>query len=295
MIAYAKKFIFKTNYFKNDLQLQNKMFYLVCIFSPLQNILIMQRTITKSEVEAYVRANWFKLLMIGLVVFIFLRKDLSFSFNLNSPAFQEEGTVPLKEGVQQKKSGKKEKPPAKITDIAKGSSSKTNMFDLASMPYIGKGNARKVSESEFKTIDANTARAYIDRFAHVAINERKKYGVPASIILGNALLHGFAGKRDMAIQGNNHFSLPCVSGWSGDSGTYNDACYRHYENAWASFRDHSLYVTTGPNQKLLALGNHDFRAWAKGLEQSRTFETNKLATKLIDIIVKYDLDILDRQ
>ena len=255
----------------------------------------MQRTITKSGVEAYIRANWFKLLMIALVAFIFLRKDLSFSFNLNSPAYQEEGAVPLKEEVQQKKSGKKKKQPAKVTDIAKGSSSKTNMFDLASIPYIGKGNVRKVSETEYKTIDDNTAKAYIDRFAHVAINERKKYGVPASIILGNALLHGFAGKRDMAIQGNNHFSLPCVSGWNGDSGTYNDACYRHYENAWASFRDHSLYVTTGPNQKLLSLGHEDYKGWAKGLEQSRTFEADQLASKLIDIIAKYDLDIFDRQ
>ncbi len=256
----------------------------------------MQRTITKSGVEAYVRANWFKIIMIALIAFVFLRKDLSFSFNLNSPLDGQEEHVPLKEEVHHKKLEKKAKPSAKITDVAKaGSSNSTSLFDMIDIPFIGKGKAVKVSEPEVKTIDESTKRAYLNRFANVAINERKKFGVPSSIILANAMLQSFAGQRDMSLSGNNHFALPCVSGWKGGSGTYNDACFRHYENAWTSFRDHSLYVTTGPNQKLLALGNKDYKAWAKGLEKSKSFDIDNLASKLISIIDKYDLTKYDQK
>jgi len=109
------------------------------------------------------------------------------------------------------------------------------------------------------------------------------------------MLQSFAGQRDMSLSGNNHFALPCVSGWKGESATYNDACYRHYENAWTSFRDHSLYVSTGPNKKLLALGSKDYKAWAKGLEKSKSFDIDNLAATLISIINEYDLTKYDRQ
>ena len=256
----------------------------------------MQRTITKSGVEAYVRANWFKIVMIALIAFVFLRKDLSFSFNLNSPLDgQEEEHVPLKEEVHQNKLEKKAKPSAKVTDVAKaGTSNSTSLFDMIDIPFIGKGKAVKVAEPEVRKIAEATKRSYISRFANVAINERKKYGIPSSIILANAMLQSFAGQRDMSLSGNNHFALPCVSGWKGGSGTYNDACYRHYENAWTSFRDHSLYVSTGSNQKLLALGNKDYKGWAKGLEKSKSFDIDNLAKTLISIIDEYDLTKYDR-
>jgi len=251
----------------------------------------MQRTITKSGVEAYVRANWFKIIMISLIAFVFLRKDLSFSFNLNSPLEgQDQEHVPLKEEVHQNKLETKPKPSAKMTDVAKAGSNNntTSLFDMIDIPFIGKGKVVKVAEPEIRGIDEAAKQAYINRFANVAINERKKYGIPSSIILANALLHSFAGQRDMSINGNNHFALPCVVGWKGGSGTYNDACYRHYENAWTSFRDHSLYVTTGPNQKLPALGKKDYKAWAKGLEKSKSFDIDNLAATLISIIEAFD-------
>jgi len=236
--------------------------------------------------------------MISLIAFVFLRKDLSFSFNLNSPLEgQDQEHVPLKEEVHQNKLETKPKPSAKMTDVAKAGSNNNNnttsLFDMIDIPFIGKGKVVKVAEPEIRGIDEAAKQAYINRFANVAINERKKYGIPSSIILANALLHSFAGQRDMSVNGNNHFALPCVVGWKGGSGTYNDACYRHYENAWTSFRDHSLYVTTGPNQKLPALGKKDYKAWAKGLEKSKSFDIDNLAATLISIIEEFDLTKYD--
>ena len=40
-----------------------------------------------------------------------------------------------------------------------------------------------------------------------------------------------------------------------------------YENAWTSFRDHLSLLTTGPNMSLSKLGEENYKAWAKALEE----------------------------
>ena len=97
----------------------------------------------------------------------------------------------------------------------------------------------------------------------------------------------------MVLAGNNHFGLPCTTNWNGESATYNDACYRHYENAWTSFRDHSLYLTTGSTKNLVRLGSTDYKAWAEAMDKVSIFEIEGLADKLIKIIERYDLHKLD--
>lgn len=261
-----------------------------CQFSSRQKIKIMQSTLTIQRVESYVRTHWFKLIMIGMVVIVFLRKDFSFSLNLNSPDKTEQKSAPLKEEVPQQKTSKKESPITVKQDIAKASS--TSLFDM--LPSISfKGSESKAAKVELVPVDESTKEAYISRFSKVAINEKKKFGIPASIILANALLHSSGGTRDMALAGNNHFGLPCTINWKGASATYNDACYRHYENAWTSFRDHSLYLTTGSTKDLVKLGSKDYKAWARAMEKVSVFEIDGLAQKLIEIIEHYNLHQLD--
>ena len=54
----------------------------------------MEKRSYVSTVKNYVRLNWFKLSLLGLLVFVFLRKDLSFQFHLNSPSQIEEALPP---------------------------------------------------------------------------------------------------------------------------------------------------------------------------------------------------------
>jgi flagellum-specific peptidoglycan hydrolase FlgJ len=252
----------------------------------------MQSTLTFQQVEAYVRVHWFKLMLIGLAVFVFLRKDFSFSINLNNPdKIEHESTVPLKEAGRQRKAKKESSPVTEQRDVVIASGS-TAFFDmLPSMSFRETKPATK--QSELQGLSESVKEGYIARFAKVAISERKKYGIPASIILANGLLHSIAGTRDMSLTGNNHFALPCTTNWKGESATYNDACYRHYENAWMSFRDHSLYLTTGSTSDLVRLGNKDYQAWATAMEQLSVFEMENLSDKLVQIIEQYDLAKLD--
>ena len=248
----------------------------------------MEKWLNTEKLKSYLTLNWFKLMILVLIAFIFLRKDFSFSVNLNSPLkMEEEQKKPANQAATKKEPLVTEKRTKK--PIVKSQSS---FFDRFELPFIGKGKTTAKKEETLSVSEASM-QAYINRFANVAINEQEKFGIPASIILGNALVNSFAGKRDMAIQGNNHFSIPCTADWKGDSGTYNDACYRHYENAWTSFRDNSVFLSGARFGSLRKLGSTDYKSWATGLEKLGYSDLDNLEKRLLEVIDNYKLYQLD--
>lgn len=249
----------------------------------------MERWFSSDKLKAYVKLNWFKLMIVVLVAFIFIRKDFSFSINLNSPLrMEQEDKKPSSAPITKKEPLVTEKLPDK--PVVRSQSSFFSRFEL---PFIGKGKSSTKKKKEIPEIGEAVYQNYIKRFAHVAVSEQKKFGIPASIILGNALIHSFAGNRDMALAGNNHFAIPCTTTWNGASETYNDACYRHYENAWSSFRDHSNYLCGEKFGSLRKLGAKDYKSWAKGLENLGYSDQDHLNKRLVEIIQKYELNTLD--
>ncbi|MEM1318659.1 MAG: glucosaminidase domain-containing protein [Bacteroidota bacterium] len=250
----------------------------------------MEQWFTSQQVKNYISANWFKIVLFMMIAFVFLRKDFSFSINLNSP-MQPEEQEQMHNNPSQKAAKKKDPMITRKMPDKAVAKTQTSFFDR--FPFIGKEKKVAKPKSELATISEDVKQAYIKRFSHVAAVEQEKYGVPASITIANALFHSFAGKRDMAIAGNNHFAIPCTSNWLGDSNTYQDACYRHYENAWSSFRDHSLYVTQGKFKGLRKLGPKDYKSWAYGLEKRGFSDRSNLAASLIELIESYDLQQFD--
>ncbi|MEO1409662.1 MAG: glucosaminidase domain-containing protein [Bacteroidota bacterium] len=257
----------------------------------------MEKQSYRSQVGSYLRLNWFKLALLGMLVFVFLRKDLSFQFNINSPNRIEQPAPSESEGAPAEAGATKKDP--LLTQKKGRSSAMTSPASSYSsgieLPILGSASPEESARAELATIDAATREKYLKRFGHVAVSESKKYGIPASIILANAVLHSSYGQRDLARRGNNHFGIPCTSQWRGESSTYNDACYRHYENAWSSFRDHSLYLTSGRFAQLRQLlAADDYRAWANGLEELRYSDVyDKLAERLIAIVEAASLQGLD--
>lgn len=247
----------------------------------------MQKT-SEINFSTYLKKYWFQLSLICIAFYIVTSKDLSFQFNINNPKIENSNDWPDKVQQEGDKETERYTQNKSKLEIAKG---EAGFFK--STPFIGRGNNQSGKKSEFPKIDEYVVESYLKRFSNVAINERKKYGVPSSIILANALFHSYAGKRDMTRSGNNHFGIPCSDDWNGENGTYLGTCYRHYENAWMSFRDHSLYVTSGNFEKLKQLGTKDYKGWAKNLEAVGYSEFEDLEKNLISIIEQYNLDLLD--
>ena len=249
----------------------------------------MENSNNSQNILHYFKKNWFQVTIICFLLFVLVRKDFSFQFNMNNPDNVEQ---PTKKSVEHK--NKQTELLTQKSSDNKVESNKSGILDRFGLSFIG-GGVAATPKSEFRKADERTVEAYLKRFAHVAISERKKYGVPSSIILANGLYHSFAGSRDITQSGNNHFGIKCSSDWQGDQVSFQNECYRIYENAWMSFRDHSLFVTSGKYSKLIELGQTDYKSWAKALEKSGFSEFSDLEKNLIEIIEKYELFHLDYQ
>ena len=135
---------------------------------------------------------------------------------------------------------------------------------------------------------------YIETYKDVAQSNMKKYGIPASIILGQAILESGAGTAILSEQANNHFGIKCHKDWLGESVKYDDdaiaECFRKYFNASDSFRDHALFLTAGSRySSLFKLEKTDYKAWAKGLKAAGYATDAQYPTKLIGIIERFQL------
>ncbi|MDX1912028.1 MAG: glucosaminidase domain-containing protein [Saprospiraceae bacterium] len=91
---------------------------------------------------------------------------------------------------------------------------------------------------------SQATEAFLKRFAQVAVSERKKFGIPASVILACAYANSQSGQHEAAGSANNFFALECSPDWEGESAQIDGKCVRRYETAWASFRDFSIYLSS---------------------------------------------------
>jgi LysM repeat protein len=144
---------------------------------------------------------------------------------------------------------------------------------------------------------------YIDRYKDAAVAESQRGGVPASIILAQALLESASGLSELAQQANNHFGMKCGSQWNGPSYSKRDdeigkSCFRQYRSVAESYADHSRMFRDpskgGRYEKLFELDRTDYKGWARGL-QSAGYATNpSYANLLIDLIDRFQLYRYDR-
>ncbi|MDD5150513.1 MAG: glucosaminidase domain-containing protein [Flavobacterium sp.] len=135
---------------------------------------------------------------------------------------------------------------------------------------------------------------YIENYKDVAQSNMKKYGIPASIILGQAILESGSGTGPLCVQANNHFGIKCHKDWLGESIKYDDdtidECFRKYDNPYDSFRDHALFLTAGSRySQLFKLSRTDYKAWARGLKDAGYATDSQYPAKLISLIERFQL------
>jgi LysM repeat protein len=126
------------------------------------------------------------------------------------------------------------------------------------------------------------------------MKEMKRTGVPASITLAQAIVESNSGESNLAKNHNNHFGIKCKSDWTGAK-TYQDddakqECFRAYDNAEISFKDHSNFLKSRPNYvDLFLLDPVDDTAWAYGLKKAGYATAADYPKKLLKIIDDYEL------
>ena len=145
----------------------------------------------------------------------------------------------------------------------------------------------------------NKVEAYIHRYADIAQQEMRLYGIPASITLAQGILESNSGKSRLTTRSNNHFGIKC-NGWKGEKVYHDDdakdECFRAYSRPHYSFRDHSLFLFQRSRYRFLF--DHDmddYRSWAKGLKKAGYATDRRYPNKLIKLIKDYNLDRFDKE
>ena len=144
-----------------------------------------------------------------------------------------------------------------------------------------------------------TPEEYIQTYKDIAMREMREHKIPASITLAQGLLESGAGNSALAREAKNHFGIKCHKGWEGNTYTMDDdekdECFRKYNDAEESFRDHSEFLRGRSRYAaLFDLEITDYVGWAKGLKAAGYATNPKYAQLLIDRIELYDLAKYDK-
>ncbi len=140
-----------------------------------------------------------------------------------------------------------------------------------------------------------SVQQYIDTYKDIAIREMKRMGVPASITLAQGILETESGNSELVKKSNNHFGIKCKSSWSGNAVFHDDdergECFRKYNNAEESYRDHSNFLRGSERYAFLfKLAPEDYKGWAYGLKKAGYATNPRYPDILIKNIEQYNLN-----
>ena len=145
-----------------------------------------------------------------------------------------------------------------------------------------------------------TPEEYIETFKEAALIDMSKTGVPASITMAQGMYESDYGNSPLALNANNHFGIKCHVEWDGP--TYHqdddaaDECFRKYKSVQDSYDDHSGFLRSRDRyNSLFNLDITDYKGWAHGLKKAGYATNPQYASKLIDLIERFNLSELDKQ
>lgn len=82
---------------------------------------------------------------------------------------------------------------------------------------------------------ASKNQEYAELYAEYAMEQMRRYGIPASVTLAQGILESSNGQSELARKENNHFGIKATSEWIAEGGRY------------------GLYSDDKPNEKFLQL------------------------------------------
>lgn len=226
----------------------------------------------KQQFGIWIYRYWFRLIFLGLALFIAVKKDITIQLSLqNQPTtFKEEGKKHFTSGL--------------FTSLYEGEKTKT----------------REGKEKKIWTAKQKRQLQYVQRFQKTAVAEMERFGIPASITLAQGLLETDAGKSPLATKNNNHFGIKCFSKKckKGHCSNFSDDShkdfFRAYSTAWESYRAHSQMLASSKRYKhLRELDRSDYNGWAFGLQKAGYATDKRYAEKLITLIEELGLHKLD--
>lgn len=139
---------------------------------------------------------------------------------------------------------------------------------------------------------------YIEQYAEYAMEQMRRYGIPASVTLAQGIIESAEGKSTLAQTANNHFGV---------KGTYNgnyvlanddhqNEKFKKYENVAQSYEDHSKVLSSSRYKQFTSkLSPDDYKGWATAIKKGGYATASNYTPVIVGIIESYDLHKFDQK
>ena len=147
------------------------------------------------------------------------------------------------------------------------------------------------------------ASDYVDKYAEAAMEQMRKYGIPASVTLAQGILESASGQSELSRKGNNHFGIKATRTWLEGGGRYlvytddkPNEKFCQYASVADSYEHHSLFLRGNKRySNLFELSPDDYVGWTRGLQEDGYASSKQYASSLQSLIRQHGLDRYDRQ
>ena len=143
---------------------------------------------------------------------------------------------------------------------------------------------------------------YITLYSTFAMEQMRRYGIPASVTLAQGILESSNGESTLAKKENNHFGIKATRSWIDGGGRYGlytddkpDEKFCSYDSVADSYEHHSRFLAENKRYAgCFELQADDYKGWAQGLERAGYATGGNYASSLTNLIERNGLDKYDR-
>lgn len=143
---------------------------------------------------------------------------------------------------------------------------------------------------------------YANQYAVYAMEQMRKYGIPASVTLAQGILESSNGQSALARSENNHFGIKATPAWIAQGGAYGiytddkpNEKFCRYDSVRDSYEHHSKFLKENSRYAAcFALAADDYKGWSQGLEKAGYATGGNYAATLQRIIEQNGLQGYDQ-
>ena len=145
-------------------------------------------------------------------------------------------------------------------------------------------------------------QAYIDKYAEYAMEQMRRYGIPASVTLAQGIIESAEGKSMLSRTANNHFGVKGEFNGQyvrADDDKPNEK-FKKYDNVGQSYEDHSKVLMADRYQKYTRnLSPDDYKGWAAGIKAGGYATAKNYVGTIVGVIEganlqKYDQMVIEQ-
>ena len=175
------------------------------------------------------------------------------------------------------------------------------MLAVQPMQASGEKTSPKVNSISYRKIMSKSSE-YVDKYAEAAMEQMRRYGIPASVTLAQGILESGSGQSELSRKGNNHFGIKATSSWINSGGRYlvysddkPNEKFCQYASVADSYEHHSLFLKGNSRYSgLFKLSPDDYVGWTDGLQKAGYATSKSYASSLQSVIKSNGLDKYDK-